>query len=407
MQWITLNEYSASEPIQLTDRQVSQLGAPDIGMQIEAIDSRGACVIRTGSSVGVVCVDGLTLEIRPKIPLDRLFFMLVYAMDPRAWRHDETVFTPEMTVLESIVPAFVRLVSRATYRGLLQGYVRHEETSAALRGRLQVGKQMTRQRGLPLPVEIAYDDYTPDITENRLLLAALARLSRLPLRSLRSMRALREVGAAFQGVTHEAYRPADLPEIAVTRLNEHYTPALELARLILSNSTIELGQAVVPGVTLLVDMNQIFECFLHRALRESLKLDGRQFPRGDKRLFLDDRRRIKLEPDLSWWGEGRCRFVGDAKYKRIKVSGVPNADLYQLLAYTLAAGLDAGILIYAAGESEPTRHKVPMAGKTLIVDSVGLHGEPVQILREIDRLACAIRGLAKHVPTTRPTAFSN
>lgn len=387
MQWISLTEYGTSDPIVLTDRQVAELRSPEIAVQIDAVDSHGTCVIQAGSSVGVVCVTGLTLEIRPKIPLDRLFFMLVYAMDPKAWRNDQTFFTPEMTVLESIVPAFVRLVSRATHRGLLQGYLRKEETSAVLRGRLMIGQQMTRQRGMPLPVEIAYDDYTPDIVENRILLTALDRLTRLPLRSTYSMRSLREVSSAFEGVSRVNFHPLDLPEISFTRLNEHYQPAIELALLILSNSTIELGAESSAGTSVLIDMNKVFERFLHRALKEALGLNHRQFPRGDKRLRLDGASRIKLEPDLSWWHEGRCVFVGDAKYKRIQVKGVPNVDLYQLLAYTLASSLKAGMLIYAEGESEPVQHYIPIAGKTLIVDSIDLQGRPEQMLNEVSRIA--------------------
>ena len=46
---------------------------------------------------------------------------------------------------------------------------------------------------------------------------------------------------------------------------------------------------------------------------------------------------MKLEPDISWWENGRCTFVGDAKYKPASGGDARSADLYQVLAYAVAA----------------------------------------------------------------------
>jgi hypothetical protein len=46
------------------------------------------------------------------------------------------------------------------------------------------------------------------------------------------------------------------------------------------------------------------------------------------------------------------------KYSRFTLSGIQHPDLYQLLAYTVAAGLPTGLLIYAAGEGDPSRHVI-------------------------------------------------
>jgi 5-methylcytosine-specific restriction endonuclease McrBC regulatory subunit McrC len=84
-------------------------------------------------------------------------------------------------------------------------------------------------------------------------------------------------------------------------------------------------------------------------------------------------------------------FVGDVKYKRINVPGIKHADLYQLLAYTIAAELSAGLLIYAAGEGEPAVHEVENVGKQLEVISMDLSGTPGDILDEISNIARTIK----------------
>ena len=61
---------------------------------------------------------------------------------------------------------------------------------------------------------------------------------------------------------------------------------------------------------------------------------------------------MRLAPDLTWWDGPTCTFVGDAKYKNVSGERVPNADLYQLLAYATALDLPGGLLAYARGEAD-------------------------------------------------------
>lgn len=56
---------------------------------------------------------------------------------------------------------------------------------------------------------------------------------------------------------------------------------------------------------------------------------------------------MQLVPDLISYRDGRPVAVVDAKYK--DESPIPNADLYQLLAYTTGLGLQHGHLVYANG----------------------------------------------------------
>ena len=57
---------------------------------------------------------------------------------------------------------------------------------------------------------------------------------------------------------------------------------------------------------------------------------------------LDEENALRPKPDLSWWRGRRCLFVGDAKYKLTEEGRL--SDLYQLLAYCIATGLDSGLL---------------------------------------------------------------
>lgn len=111
--------------------------------------------------------------------------------------------------------------------------------------------------------------------------------------------------------------------------------------------------------------------------------------------------RIGLEPDLSYWAGERCLFVGDVKYKRIMPAGYPNADLYQLTAYTIATQLDSGMLVYASGETLDTVHEVRHLGKRLVIAPLDLGVPPERILQQVTTLAARIAEIA---PAARHSA---
>lgn len=396
MELLTLTEYQTRSGVRLEPSQRDALHGLVPSLAISPTPGReGFYDLMPGSHIGALSLPDLTVEIRPKIPIDRLLFLVSYAMDPKAWRALPFDFTARASLVEAIVPSFVHQVSRAFRRGLLQGYRSEEDSLPGVRGRIRLDDQLRRRFGVIPPVEVVYDDFTEDIEPNRLIRAAADRLERMRLRSPDSRARLRRIRGALERVNLREYLPTQLPEISWNRLNEHYRGAVELAKLILRSTSFDLGHGSTRASAFLLDMNEIFEAFVTTALREALGLGPAAFPRGARAraLWLDQARRVRLKPDLSWWEGAACVFVGDVKYKRVAGSGVKNSDLYQLLAYTVATGLPNGLLLYAAGEHEPVKHEVVELGRRLEVHTLDLTGPPEEILAQIGDLAERIRGM--------------
>ena len=57
-----------------------------------------------------------------------------------------------------------------------------------MRGRIRFDEQIRRRYGIPLPVELRFDEFTEDILANRLVKAAAARLRRMTLHSSEARR---------------------------------------------------------------------------------------------------------------------------------------------------------------------------------------------------------------------------
>ena len=347
-------------------------------------------VLQPTSYIGTVRLGNLSVVVRPKIPIDRVTFLIAYVLDLMKSLSDHSDLSPDSEILESIIPAFVHHTHQAVRRGLLQGYRREEEALHTIRGRIRFNAQINRRFGVPMPLEVSFDEFTENIEENRLLKTALHRLAHLPVRPAQARREIHALRPVFNTVELGTYRRG-VPEVQYTRLNSHYRPAVELAQLIIDNSSLELFRGEVAGASFLLDMNRVFEGFLFVALREKLGLSASEWVH--KRLFLDEADAIRLEPDLSWWNGGRCRFVGDAKYKR-PPQGFQHADIYQMLAYCTAANLPSELLVYAAGEAEPGIHRIKHAGKTIEVVSLDISGPPETILVGVCRIAQRVRSLA-------------
>ena len=349
-----------------------------------------------GSTIGALEIGNLSVSIQPKLPIKRVLYMASYAADVLKPREQCFDFVEARTLAEVLVRALVDAARRAFARGLLHGYRTEEESLHAIRGRIRIDEQIRRRFGVSLPVEVRYDDFTDDVLPNRLVKAAAARLGRLRI-SPESHIALAGVDARLEDVALVEYSPSAVPEVRFDRLNEHYREVVPLARLILRQQTIESKRGGVRAVGFLMDMNRVFEEFVRRALREELGLSDRMFPIGKhlpRTVFLDEECKATLEPDLSWWEAGTCTFVGDAKYKRVRDQRVPNADLYQLLAYATALDLPGGLLIYAKGEADELVHRVRYAEKRLEIAALELSGS-------IESLHVGIADLARRVRALR------
>ena len=337
--------------------------------------------------------DGWELRIRPALDVPRLMFLLAYAADQRGWKDIVAPFEQERDEVAAIASGFAWHANRALERGPIRGYRRREERSDALRGRVRFADQIARGAGLPIPLEISYSDYTPDVLENRMLLTAASLLLRIPRVAASARRRLLHVRAQLETVEHlRDWRNVRAP--ATTRLNEHYRPALALADLVLQNLSVSQETGDLQSTTFVFDMNKVFEDFVTAAFTDAMREHGGTVRAQVGEYSLDEVRRLRLKPDIGWWDGSRCLAVLDAKYKAIDDGLLRHGDAYQMLAYCTAYGLDRGYLIYARDSgAEPTMHVVRNAGTQIIVVPLDVEAEPDELLGQVAQLA-------KHVAAT-------
>ncbi|MET7635729.1 restriction endonuclease [Streptomyces sp. NPDC005078] len=384
---VELVEHAPAVSVPLPDAVGRALAAAQIVDAAPDPYTPGRWLLRAGSKVGAVALevpggDPVTVRVTPKVPIARLFFLLGYSLDPRAWRDGQVDVTEHRDLLPALAHAVERQVDRALRQGLLQGYRSTEDTSFVVRGRIREAEQIRRHFGASLPVEIAYDEFTADIAENQLLRAAVEQLLRLSGVPSDVRRRLLHQRARLADTT-PLVRGQALPVWYPTRLNARYHHALRLARVVLEDSSAEHAAGGLRIDGFLFNMNKLFEDFVTVALRECFR-STEYTARFQDPHHLDEATEVRMKPDFVLYGSDRIpKAVVDAKYKAEKPHGYPDADLYQMLAYCTALGLPEGHLIYAKGNAAHAAHRVRHAGIRIHQHALDLDQEPAVLLGEI------------------------
>ena len=342
---LTLREYS-SEVLALTNEQAGALNRVGDGayLSVEPEEIAGHWRVTAHNYVGSINAGGLQVLVRPKIPLRNLFLLLEVGLRDRDW-HDEAVrYETTLDLLPALVSFFARTTETTLARGLFHSYREQRDRLVAMRGRVDIARQLA-QPGLVIPMHCKFTDFTADLIENSYLKAAVSRSLRVAGVQPIDRRRLMQHLVTLEDVGDARHHHSDSDHVVFTRLNEHYKPALRLARLVLANLTLQDAVGTTQASSFMLDMNDLFERFATERLRRALR--GRLEVRDQHRDRLDEDRRVAIRPDLLFSSQGTAKFVADIKYKLTDdAAGGRTADYYQLLAYTTALDLPEGVLIY-------------------------------------------------------------
>lgn len=176
---LELHEYdSATVPLSPNGaRDLARISGSHITVGLGA--EAGTFTITATSHVGAIVTPEVEIIIRPKVSLENLFMLLEVGLPPEAWSPEAFAFGTDRNLLAAVAAFFARTLERTVATGLLRAYREERTRLLALRGRIDFA-EINRSPGLIAPIACAYDEYTADVLENRILRAALTRLLRLP-----------------------------------------------------------------------------------------------------------------------------------------------------------------------------------------------------------------------------------
>jgi 5-methylcytosine-specific restriction enzyme subunit McrC len=287
----------------------------------------------TSQHVGVLEVDGCTVEILPKLDagtdritspdtgttgkvMQNLLWMLsscnyldLTETDRANLQHDEIRYYDLF--------AFI-LAKRLLFQlqaGIPHAYVSQTDDLRALRGTLNIGNQVTRNWNRFDRLSCTWDEFTPDTALNRVFKSA-CRLLRRRVVNRAVINLLEECLVYLDDVMPLDARSALQTAQAIRwdRANDRFRPAFDLAVHLLSGEGFQLMNSSTRTFVFLLDMNKVFEAFAGAVLERTFNCQIDQ--QAEIGHLLVEPKRIKQIPDYLW-RDGDVDWIGDAKYKRL------------------------------------------------------------------------------------------
>jgi 5-methylcytosine-specific restriction enzyme subunit McrC len=336
------------------------------------------------------------------IPIQNLYYLLVYAWDTldEAGQIDVDVAgsTDLLDLFARVLDEGVKHVLR---RGLARAYVTHSAELAGIRGRLSLSESLSRLSFVQGRAHCEFDDLSPDVLHNQILLATLVRL-------IRHAGLDRELRASLQFTSERLGRlsSVSLNEGTFRRIQLHrnigfYRFLLEICRLV----ALQILPEEAPGRYQFRDflrdekaMALLFQRFVRNFYAHeqskyrvsSVRLNWQATVGSPESLELLP----VMETDVSLTRDGE-HLVIDTKYYREALRSRYGKDrlrsehLYQLFSYLRnismapgAPGTVEGLLLYPAVESE-LELEYAMHGHRVRVATVNLDREWREIRRQL------------------------
>lgn len=414
---VVLREHSRSETLLLpNEARHAFFAVAGDRVRVLATADAARVVLESTSWVGAISVPGLRVRIVPSAPMESIFTMLGGLGDEIAWGHESTTYAGDGELLDGSALVVLRAIDASTRRGLLHGYRTSEENLTTIRGRLLVDQLARAPWNLASP-PCRYDEFTVDIEENRLLRCAVRTIMGAHGLTPSTRRRAVELLSRFDGVSDTDAREHPQP-VLVTRLNEHYEHAMDLARMALEGFAIRQDDGAQSAHAFLVDVDYVFLRFLAAELRTRLWPTYRVEQAAP--LSLDEASALQATADIVIRDATGPRLVIGARYhleeagagsspvalaaavhagtgmphSRSAMATVANdaAAFFPVMVQAASLGLPSALVVYAHAARRPaSRIRMPTTATTVFSWHVDLRRSYEDIGHDLEDLAHRVR----------------
>lgn len=328
--------------------------------------------------VGVLQIENLLLQIHPKADKDD---------DDSAWRGvllemlkacgkngaqtagDANVKRQNFNLLEVYFEDFLLKVEKLLHNGLIKQYRRKSGNVKALKGKLVFNQNIRHNLVHKERFYTTHQVYDKDHFLHQVLALALDIMGKFT-RGSRLNDRWRRIKLAFPDVKRIKVTAKSLEKVVFNRKTMPYKRAFELARLIILNYSPDINKGTKNMISLLFDMNQLWEEYVYVQLKKELESSAYAnftIQAQARKTFWNHN---SLKPDIVITDKNNGRsFVIDTKWKRPSYSASIQ-DLRQVYAYARFWKAENVMLLYP-GDSAQNQSSV-------FETEDDIHGEKLQ-----------------------------
>lgn len=306
--------------------------------------------IRFGSYVGVIQIGGLTIEILPKADNNEnadknlwqnvLLNMLKICKKIQVESISETQLKKRYhSILDVYFELYLNEIERLVKKGLIKKYRKNQSNQNALKGKLLFAQNIQKNVVHKERFYCEHQVYDKEHLLHQILHKALLILKNFVNDSLKDK--LNRLLFEFQDIEDINIQKKHFDKIIFDRKNNDYQKAIDIAKIIILNYSPSLNYGNENLLTLLFDMNALWEEYIFRILQkhktEEIEVS---FQNSDK--FWENKR---IRPDIVLKTKDET-FVIDTKWKIIETNNPSDDDLKQMFVYNLHWKAEKTLLLY-------------------------------------------------------------
>jgi len=352
----------------LTERQAEALKRVDRGINSNVIDWQRDGV-KFSQFCGVLPLGKDSIEVLPKVhgieSVDGdnsgasrkiLIKMLYQAKRLKTPRSGSTgIDIQKHHLLDVFVDHFCSELFSQLHQGVIKTYVSREDNLSVLKGKLMIKEQLRQNLVHKEHFYCRYDEFIEDNAYNQVIKATVRCLFNR-VSNNRVKRKLSELLNVFDSVADKQKCAADVDKLPRNRMVKRYNDTFAMCRMFLSGVSPNVITGKPDALSLLFDMNKLFEEFVYRrvakvASRMGLIAKDQKPQQYLARCTVSDRDMFKMMPDISIMDEtGTIQVIIDTKWKLLDPAdskyGISQSDLYQMHAYATQYNCNDIILLY-------------------------------------------------------------
>lgn len=300
--------------------------------------------------VGVIQVGGLTIEILPKADkkagADKNLWQSVLLNMLKVCRRIQVESVSETqlkkrhhSILDVYFGVYLTEIERLVNKGLIKRYQKNQSNQNALKGKLLFAKNIQQNLVHRERFYCEHQVYDRNHLLHQILYKGLRILKTFVNDALKDR--LNRLLFEFQEIENIEISEKHFRKIVFDRKNNDYQKAFDIAKIIILNYSPSLNYGSENLLTLLFDMNALWEEYIFRILQKHKKDEGK-VSRQDSKKFWKNK---CIYPDIILETKEEA-FVIDTKWKIIETNNPSDEDLKQMFVYNLHWNAEKALLLY-------------------------------------------------------------
>lgn len=322
-------------------------------------------VIKTKSWVGVIKYKKLHLEILPKLICDKndntqilnnLLFMLSYTKKLNIKTSNVAkLSTSKNPFIEVLIREFTQSLFDSLKRFTPKKYVREEENLNYLKGKLKFSENIRYNSSNQTKFYCEFDEFSENNLLNQLFLFVSTCLYNISNDSY-NKKTIKFIMNYYSDIQLIRFDRLKAEKIKLSRNQELFRKPFTLAKMFVERTSVDLSKNKFENITLIWDMNKLFEEFIFEIMKKSQNEWGWEFvAQKGKRLLCGDtnKKRNTFVDIYCKRNSDSYSIILDIKYKKLQSSDdFSNADVFQVSSYCLLHGAKHAILLYPRYDEE-------------------------------------------------------